>query len=523
MVSRIQQSLSFHDSPESFISSRLQQLSVSDAGSLPSPERPQSIVKASILNRNVHIISSYRLCKAILNGNVTAGSDLDRDEDDHTAVMISTTGDVDDDQPVFVAEPAYKQFMSAFFPGPNILLQDGPRHTSSKERWKRRMDDVVSEMSGLENMIRKLTQECFVDPVLRSAAGSRTGASIDLYDAMKSLSWDLLFGIFLGLSRTNEKTEFAKWEKLQEDLLRGQFSLFPVPVRTPFWSSPRTKGLDAVKHLQELLAKRLDQLERLESRGPKTASACPFMQHTRGHAEQGEEEQSFDEDDMVAHLLVFTSSIANKALASLLTAFLMNLFLWRDGKGGSASSLAQLVRSQENEATKGRMLESILSETKRLSPPVVGVMRRVKQDIVLRPSGIGSDRGWSDSDYAVSNGHDAWLYLAGASRDPDVFEKADSFIWDRYVSDEMLDHGFAFGGGVKTCLGDAFANQICLTSAKTILESGLSLRGTVTDPGVKHWLGWEKNVPLETIAKDLKQLPCQRPRRPINVDAILAS
>ena len=89
-------------------------------------------------------------------------------------------------------------------------------------------------------------------------------------------------------------------------------------------------------------------------------------------------------------------------------------------------------------------------------------------------------------------------------------------------ADEKLD-GFAFGGGVKTCLGGALAKQICMTGAMTILDSGLLLKGVVTDQGVKHWLGWEKNVPLETIAKDLKQLPCQRPRRPVNVDAIMAS
>jgi cytochrome P450 len=274
--------------------------------------------------------------------------------------------------------------------------------------------------------------------------------------------------------------------------------------------------LDAVKNLQGWLAERLEQLE--DSR-TKRASACPFM----GQADSDDQRangQSFNEDDMVAHLLVFTSSIANKAVASLLTAYLMNLFLWRDG--GGDSSLAHLIRSQEDEATKERMLESILAETERLSPPVVGVMRCVKQEIALHHGMDGKDE---NSEYTIQKGHDAWLYLAGASRDPTVFKDADVFSWDRYMSTEdgELNGGFAFGGGVKKCLGYELTRQISLTVARTLLGSQLSFEATVSDRGVRHWLGWEKNVPLEVIAKDLKQLPCQRPRKPVKVEVILDS
>ena len=512
MVSRIQQSLSFHDSPESFISSRLQQLAVSDPGSLPVSGGSHSIVKASILNRNVHIISSYRLCEAVLNGDVSDTS------------PISSTLDGGDDQPVFAAEPAYKQFMSAFFPGPNILLQDGPIHTANKERWKQKMRELVSEESGLDVMIRKLTTDRFVEQLLQPGSlfsGRRT--TINLYESMKALAWDLLFGIFLGLERAHDASEFRRTEVLQEDLLRGQFSLFPVSVRTPFWSSSKSRGLNAVKTLQDFLAKRLQKLEGSGTKGVQKPSACPFMpQPDHGNDQQADERVS-ENDDIIAHLLVFTSSIANKALASLLTAFLMNLFLWRDSGGKGTSSLAGLLRSQEVATTKERMLRSILSETARLSPPVVGVMRRVRQDIVLREGLNQHDNDHKTSEYTIKTSHDAWLYLAGASRDPEVFEEADLFCWDRYMSaeDGEMRKSFAFGGGIKACLGNELARQICLTVAMTVLDSQLSFDGTVRDRGVRHWLGWDESVPLEAIAKDLKQLPCQRPRRPVNVDVVV--
>jgi hypothetical protein len=62
-------------------------------------------------------------------------------------------------------------------------------------------------------------------------------------------------------------------------------------------------------------------------------------------------------------------------------------------------SLASLLRSQPGQ-TRAAMLESIILETERLSPPEIGVMRRAQQDIVL-PTTLGGD-GRHD----VPAGHD---------------------------------------------------------------------------------------------------------------------
>jgi cytochrome P450 len=330
---------------------------------------------------------------------------------------------------------------------------------------------------------------------------------------MKSLAWDLLFGIFLGIDRNKDRALFAKMGKLQEDLLRGQFSLFPVSIRTPLWSSPRSRGLDAVKTLEEILAQRLQVPSQDDS-----GSSCPFMQKGSNDSEC----PAFSTDDLVAHLLVFTSSIANKAMASLLTAFLMNLFLWRnEAEEGPGASIADLIRSQEDGPTSKRMLESVLAETERLSPPVVGVMRRVSQDVVLRQTVTDPTNG-DPVDYHIPQKHDAWLYLAAAGRDNQVFEAANNFMWDRYMHvDALQQQGYAFGGGVKECLGKELVRQICLTVAETILNSNVSFRGHVTEQGVRYWLGWEDNVPLEVIARDLKQLPAQRPRKPVDVEVVV--
>ena len=42
--------------------------------------------------------------------------------------------------------------------------------------------------------------------------------------------------------------------------------------------------------------------------------------------------------------------------------------------------------------------------------------------------------------------------------------------------DDVLSEGFAFGGGVKKCLGDELTRTVCLLVARTILESSLIIR-----------------------------------------------
>jgi len=68
MFSRLNQTFAFHSSPEAFISSRLGAMTIDDPELLApnSPHERQGVIQASILNRNVHIISSYRLRRAIL-------------------------------------------------------------------------------------------------------------------------------------------------------------------------------------------------------------------------------------------------------------------------------------------------------------------------------------------------------------------------------------------------------------------------------------------------------------------------
>ena len=361
--------------------------------------------------------------------------------------------------------------MSDFFPAPNILLEDGALHAGHKERWTRQLSSFPDDVGPL---IKHITETH-----IRNALPA--GARLDLYETLKDLAWKLLLDIVLGLDPADK--DFHEIETSQETLLRGQFSLFPVAVNASIWQSARSRGIKARRLLQEKLAQRVRELP----------PQCPLLK-----------ESQIDEDDMSSHCLLFTSSIAVKALSSLLTACVANLFLFP-----GTTSLAALVRSHAGD-DRAALLGSILSETERLSPPVVGVMRRVQQHLAFAGPTPESDG------HAVPAGHDVWLYLAGASRDPEVFDDADKFHFDRYMRGEVPP-GFALGQGAKTCLGAELVRCIVTTVTQALIDSKIELEGQIEQQGVKGWLGWEANVGSEAIASDLKQLPCQRPREPIMV------
>ena len=465
VFTRLNQTFAFHASPEDFISSRLQELAISKADLLPA-NGEKSIVRASILNRDVHVVTSYQLCKDILHCDGQNRSNKIRASSSNAELRPDT----------FTVGPAYRELMSDWFPAPNILMEDGLTHAEHKKRWKEQLSTLPSDT---ETTTRE-TIRAFIKAILVP------GTPLDLYDILKTFSWDLILGVFLGVGRTTDKETFSTVETGQEALLRGQFSLFPVSVNTPFWQSARSKGMKARRDLQVMLAEYIDLLE---------PSKCPILRQTK-----------CSKLDVSSHCLLFTSSITNKALSSLLTAVLVNLFLMPGDK-----SLASLLRSQTAQLRKDT-LRSIILETERLSPPVIGIMRRVQEDVVLWTGNA------DNATHHVPAGHDVWLYLASANRDGTVFKEAERFHFDRFMHehDEDRPHGLGFGAGPKACLGLDSVRHLVATVAEELIEAGMELEGTIREEGVKGWLGWE-DVGPSAIAKDLKQLPCQRPRNPIMV------
>ncbi|KAI4706808.1 hypothetical protein J4E89_008504 [Alternaria sp. Ai002NY15] len=284
------------------------------------------------------------------------------------------------------------------------------------------------------------------------ASGAYAELMAPFFPSPNLLSWKILLGTFLGLDRDNSL--FDTLESLQEDLLRGQFSLFPVTVNTGFWHSPRKKGKEANKKLQDRILRHMKE----------DVKACPFAV-----AGQGETE------DVAKHSVLFTSSLAVKALASLLTALLSNLFLYRTKDG---RSLADTLAGETEPGRLSLRLRAILLETERLSPPIVGVMRRSTRDNIISSPG-------EQADIRIPKGWDCWLYFVGGGRDRSTYGSTwDVFDPDRYL-DKGLAPGVAYGAGPKTCLGRDAIREIVLAVAETFLRLGIQIDGKIKPHGVR--------------------------------------
>lgn len=397
---------------------------------------------------------------------------------------------------------AYDKLMAPFFPSPNLLLSDPPEHRQLKKVWCERME-------ALSSSTVLIIQDLVVDHFRKIPSGS----TVDLYDSMKRLSWRLLLTVFLSGKTQNAPSDYEdiEIEKLQEQVLHGQFSLFPVSLNARVWRSSRSKGLEARKQLKSIFA----------SRVIRGATSCPF------------DTSNIDsKEDVASHLLLFVSALAAKALASLLTALLMNLYLFDSISVSNEhrSSYASRIINIQNETRKTEELKRLIRETERLSPPVIGIMRRATQDIILPPP-----NGQAESPATqIPKGWDVWLYFVGAARDPIIFGKdAESFnppSTGNQGYDTPKEDGFAFGAGSKSCLGKGLIEKIAVIALETCLDVGrahvlgkgtplvsISADKDTIPRGVRAWLGWERDVTAEEWARDMKQLPTQRPSKPIMV------
>ncbi|MCJ1310472.1 hypothetical protein MMC25_004136 [Agyrium rufum] len=464
-LSTLSQSLSFHSSPESFIASRIEQ-SRTQLESI-NPDAPKPIaVRARILNRNVAVISSSELCNEILKVGGNAPLKCIRPAEEGETISRET----------FAVAPAYRELMADWFPPPNLLLEDGETHAEKRRMWDAQLTDFPNHIA---RTVRAITEQ--------HLEAWRSDAKLDLYEDLKALSWKILLSVFLDLVPSDKK--HAEIEASQETLLRGQFSLFPVSVNTPFWRSARSRGLDTRKKLQGQLADHFNKAE----------ANCPILRGGK-----------CTRSEIASNSLLFTSSISVKACAALMTATFANIFLKPEDL-----CLADRILQEGPENGKA-LLRSTILETERLSPPVVGIMRRVQQDVVL------CDASKTDQ-VLVPKGWDVWLYFVSASRDPKLYPEPNKFIAERYVASEGLAPPLAFGAGSKSCLAKDTIRFILQSVIQTTLDAKIRLQGEVGAKGVRGWLGWETDVDVEAIARDLKQLPCQRPKQPIMVQVVRTS
>ena len=227
--------------------------------------------------------------------------------------------------------------------------------------------------------------------------------SCDLYEAVKALSQEILFSIFLDLESNvaDSAEEYKRMQHLSQTISRGQFSA-PVNLRLGFYSSPHNRGLQAKRQYDEYVRQQVKQHH------------CPFLATGSGSSSNPDADRPSPESQCT-HIGMFASALVIKSLASYLTYLFLQLFKQGQHNGSLADHL-----SHDNLAE----LLSVMLETERLSPPIIGSLRRVTNLPYHIPN----------QNLFIPVGWDCWLYYPLINRSKIVYgNNADSFQADRFL------------------------------------------------------------------------------------------
>ena len=323
-------------------------------------------------------------------------------------------------------DKAYSQSGWEWFIGPffkrGLMLLDGEEH----------------------HLHRRIMQEAFTRPRLESYV-LQLGEIVDeqvpawptdepflLYPAIKDLSLDIATAVFMGSRQTAETQRVAE---AFVDCVRAGLALVRFPVPGLRWH----RGLRGRRVLEEYFRERIPA---------KRASADEDLFAALCHVET-EEGQSFDDDDVVNHMifLMMAAHDTSTITATAACSFLATNPEWQERC--RSESLAYGDGPIDLPGTeKLESLDLVFSEAMRLVTPVPGMARRTVKDTDL----LG---------HLVPAGTMVTVSTWGTHLLPELWAEADVFDPSRFDEPRREDkqHRFAnlaFGGGVHKCIGMHF-------------------------------------------------------------------
>lgn len=336
----------------------------------------------------------------------------------------------------------------------SLLLLDGERHMKERrlmmpafhgermQAYARVMRDAADRSierwpSGQRTFqFHHEMQEITLDVILRAVFGVEEGARKSaLRDALVGM---LSFGERPGLLLLIGPDGTLRWQELHERLGR----LSP-------WASFK-RGIDEVD------ARILDEVRARRARPTAGEDVLSMLLAARD-----EEGQALDDESLVSEMKTLLVA-GHETTATSLTWTMMELL----------QHPAALRRAREEVLTSGSSgpyLEAVVRESLRLHPVVPLVGRRLKA-----PATVGGRRYPAGTVLAPS----IWL----TQRNPRVWPEPDRFDPERFLGWKPNPYDFLpFGGGVRRCIGLAFA----LFEMKEVLARILDRTELTLAPGYK--------------------------------------
>ncbi|RUS81613.1 hypothetical protein EGW08_010626 [Elysia chlorotica] len=252
-----------------------------------------------------------------------------------------------------------------------------------------------------------------------------TRDSFCLYKFFKVLFTDVCLTLFLGLDSTENSEQATSVMSLTTDHWRGIVAV-PLDLRLVHPSSTYSKALQAKSNL----------LEMINTHKKRAKSGFPLKM---------KETCTVDGSIVNNHLLLFTSALLPKVLASICTSFCAEV-----GK-------AETSHYQERARCEDTWLDYLLKETMRLSPPLLGGRRLATKSCVI-------------AGYTIPQDYTLVYMTHPAQRDSSVFEDPHLFKPERWAErPDLKDKLYIYGFGARGCIGEKLSSMILKSTLRSLL------------------------------------------------------
>jgi len=322
----------------------------------------------------------------------------------------------------------YASFPGLGLFGDAVLFQDGEEHQRLRESLKKSVfaDEKLLETSDIAMGVRNRAKQVVAELIKEDMV-------LEVYEFTKQACADMLRMAFLKSESIEEHETIEKFKQLQSNFWKGTVSSgLNVEVKLGVFKkkSAFSEAQDARETLIEMFSAVDDEFDACPSK-------CPFG-------------RLLHKQDRLNHMLMFTSSMVVKSVASIVTSFVMLL----------SAPENQLIRSRlvselHSDAPETKYLEKVIFEVERLIPPVIGNCRATKRPVVVRG-------------HEIPKNTRLWCSILTANRDPAVFKEPQKFDPSRWDDTNALGH-FSFGASLHGCLGRPFARLITSSICREIL------------------------------------------------------
>ncbi|KAK6186338.1 hypothetical protein SNE40_008390 [Patella caerulea] len=315
-------------------------------------------------------------------------------------------------------ELGYKTFMGQIY-GDNILFTDG--------KPAEELRDALSQLFTDDCV--KTYQQTIDRIVEKEILNLDISKPVCLYEFYKKMVTEICLSLFLGLDFEDTSDVYDTITSLTTTHWHGIISV-PLALKIPGTGKESTfkQALQAKDKLLEVIKER---------RGTSK----------KGFHQKLEEIHELDEEAINNHLLLFTSALVPKALASLLTSFSLEV-----GQHNKVSWQKMCLLDEE-------FMDQMLLEVQRYYPPFLGGRRVVTKNFEV-------------DGYTIPAGH-AIVYLTfAAHRDPSIFENPNQFYpgrWKNSTSDTQKKL-FCFGYLSRGCVGERLVWAIIKTILTSLLK-----------------------------------------------------